>query len=459
MEQNNKDSKILKVNAVLRVIVMVLLVICSITCAILSYQIGMLASYFDMRGDMEDIDSIANVMKEIQAIYDNNYIGVERENAEDINISDAVLSAYAYALGDKYGYYLSPKLSEENSAQRQEKLVGIGIEVVYEEGKGYYVTKTYKDSPAAEAGIDTGDYIVTANGQNVNDVGADEFLEIIRGEIGTDISIGVIKASDVLNLGTNWTSDIMNTSVEIEDNTNSDEDNTDEKQVIDESIITDKNMTRNDVQMTSVIYKVLNSGEYNLVQDTGYIDISSFTEYTDEEFKEAIEYFNSQGIEKYIVDLRGNSGGTADSVIEILDYSLPEGLIAEFKAKDPAEDEEYYSDSSEVSGDFVVLVNESTASASELFSKAMQDYGKAEIIGTTTYGKGTVLSTYVLSNKGTITLSTAKYYTISGEEIEGVGVTPDYEVELSDTDKKLLYKLDFNDDEQFQKAVEVINNQ
>lgn len=459
MEQNNKDSKILKVNAVLRAIVMVLLVICSITCAILSYQIGMLASYFDMRGDMKDIDSIANVMKEIQAIYDNNYIGVERENAEDINISDAVLSAYAYALGDKYGYYLSPRLSEENSAQRQEKLVGIGIEVVYEEGKGYYVTKTYKDSPAAEAGIDTGDYIVTANGQNVNDVGADEFLEIIRGEIGTDISIGVIKASDVLNLGTNWTSDIMNTSVEIEDNTNSGEDNTDEKQVIDESIITDKNMTRNDVQMTSVIYKVLNSGEYNLVQDTGYIDISSFTEYTDEEFKEAIEYFNSQGIEKYIVDLRGNSGGTADSVIEILDYCLPEGLIAEFKAKDPAEDEEYYSDSSEVSGDFVVLVNESTASASELFSKAMQDYGKAKIIGTTTYGKGTVLSTYVLSNKGTITLSTAKYYTISGEEIEGVGVTPDYEVELSDTDKKLLYKLDFNDDEQFQKAVEVINNQ
>ena len=218
-------------------------------------------------------------------------------------------------------------------------------------------------------------------------------------------------------------------------------------------------ITRQSFQMNSVDYEVINTGEYDSSVDIGLITIDSFTEYTDEEFKEAIEYFKSVGISDYIIDLRGNTGGTASSVIECLDYCLPEGLIVEFRAKQEHDNKSYYSDSSEVDGNFTILVNGATASASELFAQAMKDYGKAKIVGVTTFGKGTVLSTYGLSNGGTITLSTAKYYTISGHELEGNGVEPDYEIDLTLDDKYILYKLPISEDEQMLKAIEVANEQ
>lgn len=454
----NKFIKGCNIDRVLRSLVIILLVICSITCVTLSYQVGRLASYFNMQNNSEDIEQAANIMNEIKDLYDNNYIGVERENADSISTVDGVLSAYAYSLGDKYGFYMSPENSKEEESKRREELVGIGIEVVYEQDKGYYVTKAYKGSPAEKAGVSKGDYIISADGIKVTEVGPTEFLNLIKGKPGTEVSLGILKASEADKLGDNWVSNkIEDESIQSGNDTS--EGTGADTVIIDESHLESESMVRGEVQMASVSFEVLKAGEYNLDKDIGYLKIDSFTEYTDEEFKEAIESLNSQGIYKYLVDLRGNSGGAAPSVIEMLDYCLPEGLIVEFKAKNEKENKVYNSDKQEIQGDFVILVDSGTASASELFTKALKDYNKAVVVGETTYGKGTVLSTYMLSNGGTITLSTAKYYTISGDEIEGVGIKPDYEVILSPEDKNELYKLSRDADEQFMKAIEVINTE
>ena len=463
-----------------------------IAAALLSYQIGRLTYYFSLRANMEEIDSIAAIMKEIQLLYDENYIGsetfyydangdgivdetdAELIQADDIDMEDIVLSSFAYSFGDKYGFYMSPIQSETSEDERYERLTGIGVEIVYEETHGFYVSKVYNGSPAEKAGIEKGDYIVAADGKYVATEGKDAIIDIIAGEEGTSVSISIIKASELEGLEDDWVLEdvhIQNSEVSLEGDTNTSEiteENTENDEIdeVDGSMsivptdkVNEEVITRQSFQMNSVDYEVINTGEYDSSVDIGLITIDSFTEYTDEEFKEAIEYFKSVGISDYIIDLRGNTGGTASSVIECLDYCLPEGLIVEFRAKQEHDNKSYYSDSSEVDGNFTILVNGATASASELFAQAMKDYGKAKIVGVTTFGKGTVLSTYGLSNGGTITLSTAKYYTISGHELEGNGVEPDYEIDLTLDDKYILYKLPISEDEQMLKAIEVANEQ
>lgn len=142
----------------------------------------------------------------------------------------------------------------------------------------------------------------------------------------------------------------------------------------------------------------------------------------------------------------------------MLDFILPSCTIAEFRAKNPKDNVTYTSDKNSFEGNFAVIVNGNTASASELFSQVLQDYELATVIGTKTYGKGTVLSTYQLSNGGTVTLSTAKYYTPSGNEIEGVGVTPDEIVELTEENLKNFYKLKPTEDPQICKAFDVLES-
>ena len=155
-----------------------------------------------------------------------------------------------------------------------------------------------------------------------------------------------------------------------------------------------------------------------------------------------------------LIDLRSNTGGMLKSVVKMIDFMVGEGLIVKVTDKNDKVIEEYYSDKNEFNGEIVVLTNSYTASASELFSQPMRDYNKAKLVGTTTFGKGTVISTYALTNGGSITLSTGLYTTKSGAFLEGNGIEPDYYIEL---DPGIMDDSDnYKNDTQIMKALEVL---
>ena len=404
--------------------VVIIFAIFSIMTFINSVRISdQIAEFEKNRGKL---DNITKSMEEIKTYYDKYYIG---ELPDGDKLEDSALSGFALGYGDKYGVYQSPSDSDEKQMEREETLYGIGVEVVYEENKGLYVVKVYKDSPADEAGILPGDYIVEADGTKATEVSSQEFISLIKGEKGTSVELEVEKGE-----GTENFDGLLSESGTIEGA---------EKNQIGLSIERDEVLT--------------SSVDTEIMDGILYLKISKFTNYTDEEFKEAISsYVNSNSDKKIIIDLRNNSGGIADTAIDMIDYIVPSGLIAKFNGKEEYMNEEYYSDTFELDAEIVVLVNENSASASELFAKALQDFGKATIIGENTFGKGTVISTFEMRNGGTITLSTAEYRTKSNEKIEGIGVKPDIEIKMGDEDKAILYKLPLNDDIQFQAALRLL---
>jgi carboxyl-terminal processing protease len=190
----------------------------------------------------------------------------------------------------------------------------------------------------------------------------------------------------------------------------------------------------------------------------GYIYIDSFEKDTANQFETAVASLEEQGMQALIIDLRYNGGGLVDSVVQILDDILPEGLLVYTEDKN-GNRQEYYSDGkSSIDYPLAVLVNESSASASEIFAGAIKDYGYGTLIGTTTYGKGIVQTLFPLSDGDAVKLTTAKYFTPNGNYIHGVGIEPDVtlEYEYLDSDGE---QYDMQYDNQIQKAIEILRGE
>ena len=207
-----------------------------------------------------------------------------------------------------------------------------------------------------------------------------------------------------------------------------------------------------DVELPSVFSEML---EDNI----GYIRITQFTGVTVEQYQEAFDDLKKKGMEKLIVDLRDNPGGLLDSVCDILRKILPEGLIVYTEDKEGNREEEKCDGKNELQMPLAVLVNESSASASEIFAGAVQDYGIGTIVGTTTYGKGVVQSIRQLSDGSAIKLTIANYYTPKGNNINKIGIKPDIEVSI---DTSLLNKnkdeITHDEDNQLQEAIKAVED-
>ena len=184
-----------------------------------------------------------------------------------------------------------------------------------------------------------------------------------------------------------------------------------------------------------------------LENQVGYIQITEFTGVTASQFQTAYEELTAQGMQKLVIDLRGNPGGLVDSVCDTLSQILPEGVIVYTEDKNGNRSERDCAGESPIDIPLAVLVNEESASASEIFAGAVKDYEIGTIVGTTTYGKGVVQNTFRLSDGSVIRLTIAHYYTPEGNDINGVGITPDVEVEQSE---------DSETDVQLEKALEVL---
>lgn len=295
-------------------------------------------------------------------------------------LSDQELKEIVASIGDPYAEYYTKEEYQDLQKRYMGDYVGIGIGIVDVDGDITIMT-VFEGTPAEAAGILPEDVIIRVDGKEPASV--DEAVNMISGEAGTEVTVTIRRGEDLL----------------------------------------DFTLNRQKIETDSVGYSALEDHP-----DIGYISISSFIKGTDEDFKSAVKDLQSQGCDKFILDLRDNGGGLTDSSIEIADYLLPTCRIMSENTKDDAETV-YNSKESSAGLDMVVLVNENTASASEILTAALQDNNAATVIGTTTYGKGVTQIVHQFDDGTAVKITATEYFRPSGKTVQGVGITPDVEAQ------------------------------
>lgn len=379
--------------------------------ALITFQITFVAlsnKYKNDLNEMAETQRLYEKLAYVDSLYRSLYIG----EIDDETLVDEMLRGYVYGTGDKYAYYLDREQYAELVSDTNAEMQGIGVYVIYQNDV-IEVINVMPESPALEAGVEPGDLIVYVGGESVAEIGYNAAVSKMQGEAGTYAEFTVIRDEETI----------------------------------------DFRIKRGYVNEQTVMSRVLDSDE-----TIGVIKILSFDLGTPQQFKDACSSLINGGAEKLIFDVRYNPGGDLRSIVEILDYLLPEGPIVRITDGDGNVVETYESDADELDVPMCVLVNGSTASAAELFTSALKDYDKAEIIGTNTYGKGTVQTVIGLPDGTGIGISYRLYNPPYSDNFEGVGITPDYEVELDESlSNKNIYKITDSEDDQLQKAVEIIN--
>ena len=341
----------------------------------------------------------------IQALIEKEYIGEVDEDA----LQTGICQGYVGALGDPYSAYYDEEQTSALMETTQGEYGGIGVVLTQNLDTGVTTASSvYEDSPAMKAGMKDGDIIYQVEGRDVSGMDLEEISGNIKGEKGTTVEITVLRGEDR-----------------------------------EEVTLT---ITRDTIQAETVKTRMLED-------EIGYLAISEFDSVTLEQYKEGLEELKAQGMEGLIVDLRGNPGGNLDTVCEILDLMLPEGLIVYTEDKDGNRQEFTSDEAQEVQVPLAVLVDGNSASASEIYAGAIQDYGIGQIVGTKTYGKGVVQTIYALKDGPSLKLTVAEYFTPNGRNIDGEGITPDVEV---------AYQRDENDpeaDNQLDRAVEALQDE
>lgn len=333
-------------------------------------------------------------MRLLKSYIDTYYL----EDVDDETLRVGLYKGMFEALGDPYSEYYTEEEYKEIMESLTGEFCGIGVLVTQDPEKGTVnVIEVYEDSAAQEGGMLAEDIIYKVEGEEVIGQDLDQVVAKIRGEEGTKVNVTVYRTS-------------TNEYIDME-------------------------LTRKKVTVKTVKYEMLD--EENKI---GYIQISSFDSNTDEMFSEAMKDLQGQGMKSIIFDVRSNPGGMYDTVCNMLDELLPEGTIVYTIDKNDVKAEEK-SDANCVEMPMVVLANGDSASASEIFCGALQDYGVAKIMGTQTFGKGIVQSTIPLVDGSAVKLTISKYYTPNGVNIHGVGITPDIVVE-QDKDTEADEQLD-----------------
>ena len=337
---------------------------------------------------------------------------INKEYVEEIDQSEAMDAAINGVLQslDPYSAYMSPESFENMQTETSGEFGGLGIEVSMEAGV-VKVISPLDDSPAYEAGVKAGDYIVKINDIQVQGKTLTEAVELMRGPVGTDIEITVRRRGEKKALTFIITRDII------------------EVASVKSEIIDDK---------------------------TGYLRLTSFNENSGDQIKDKIKEFKKNSkVENYILDLRNNPGGLLSQAIKITDFFLDNGEIVSTKSKRKYENRKWFAKKGDIlkSNTLVVLINYGSASASEIVAGALQDHKRAILIGESTYGKGSVQSIIPLKNNGAIRLTVSKYYLPSGKSISDVGVTPDIEVDESSDE----FRLNTETDNQLSFALKLLN--
>ena len=369
-------------------------------CAVLLLAAAAAALWFT--GDGPDSLKSAAMVAGISQIIDSVYMG----EIDEQKLEDSMYAGLMAGLEDPYSRYYSREECEEEDRSNAGEYEGLGVVPGQMKDTGEVViVQCYDGGSAAEAGVQAGDILYAVDGESVEGKELSEISDAIQEKEEKDV---------VLTLG------------------RSQADGSEQRM--------DITVTKGRVEMNYVSGEMLGDG-------IGYLAITQFTGVTSEQFQETYQSLKDQGMERLIIDLRDNPGGLLDAVCETLRQILPEGMIVYME--DKAGNREEYTCDGETPIDIplVVLVNENSASASEIFAGAVKDHGVGTLVGTTTFGKGIVQTYYRLGDGSEIKLTTAKYFTPNGNNIHGTGIEPDVQVEASE---------DAETDAQLEKAVEVV---
>ena len=337
---------------------------------------------------------------------------VNNEYVEEIDHSEAMDAAINGVLQslDPYSAYMSPEIFKEMLTETSGEFGGLGIEVGMEFGV-VKVISPIDNTPAEEAGVKAGDYIVKINDIQVQGKTLTEAVELMRGPVGSTIKITVRRRG------------------------------------VKKAIIF--NITREIIKIESVKSKI--------IEDTvGYIRLTSFNENSADQIKEKIkELRQNKKIEKYILDLRNNPGGLLSQAIKISDFFLNNGEIVSTKSRKKKENRKWFAHKGDIidGKTLIVLINYGSASAAEIVAGALKDHKRAILIGEKSFGKGSVQSVIPLNNKGAIRLTISKYYLPSGKSISEVGITPDIEIAESSED----FRMNTKTDNQLDFAIKLLN--
>lgn len=369
----------------------------------------------------ESSKSVKNKTEEIEGIIDKYFYFDQDDDKREESYYDGIMKG----LDDPYSVYYTQeeyeKLMEEDSGEFE----GIGATVSKDNEKGtIYIVKPIVGSPAEKAGLLPDDVIVAVDDLDVtSDMELDYVVDHIRGEKGSKVTLKIYREGEP---------DFLFIDI-----------------------------VRDTITNTTVSYEMLDNS-------IGYIQIEQFVENTPELYENAIDDLMSQGAKGLVIDLRNNPGGLLKAVIEMADYVIDDskvadgasqaGLLLQTKDKDDNILEEYSCDDKHsIDLPMAVLVNGNSASASEIFSGCLKDYGVAKIVGTTTYGKGIVQSVMKLKDGSAVKLTIAQYFLPSGTAVHKVGVEPDVEVELND-DQKRKITIEHDKDNQLQEAIKQLGN-
>lgn len=346
----------------------------------------------------------------IQSYLDKYYV----EDFDEEQVEEMLYAGMTAGVGDLYTYYMPKKNLDQYLENANGNFVGIGIEVYMTKEGDVVVSRVMEGQPAEQAGIQEGDIIVGVNGEDMRGKLSSDVAAEIKGKEGTEVTVEVLRKST------------------------------------DETL--ELTMKRAVVVMESVNSRMIKD-------DIGYISISGFKENTYDQFKVCLDELQKQGMKGLILDLRDNPGGLVRSVYQIGEELLPEGTMVytmdkQGKRNDLKCDKEY------LDMPLVVLVNENSASASEIFAGAVKDTGRGTLVGTQTFGKGLVQRLFTLPDGSGLNVTIQKYYTPKGTSIHGVGVEPDEMVELPEKyQKTALSAIPEEEDVQLQKALEVMKTE
>ncbi len=382
---------------------------------LLAAALSFMFTYFAVERQFENILQVEqNEQRQLKKltrmldIIDEEFVG----DYDKDTLLDGAAAGIIAATGDRWSFYMTAEDYAEYQQSVLNSYVGIGTTVVFDtERNGILIAKIHDGSPAAASDLKERDLIVSVDGKRVEDVGYEEAVELVRGEEGTTVTLGVVSAGE-----------------------------TAEHSVI--------------VERASYIYNPVSSEIID--GNIGYVKIDNFDEHASDYFEEAIQRLVAADVKGIIFDVRNNGGGMKNEMVKMLDLLCPEGKLFIMRDKQGNESVDYSDAEHEVDLPMVVIVNENTYSAAEFFGAALREYGKAMIVGVETSGKGYAQQTRTLGDGSAMNISISEYFTPSGVSLIGTGVPLDIEVEQEDDTN--LYLIDREDDTQFTAALDLMND-
>ena len=361
--------------------------------------------FSDKMHDIKDREAFYSKLSEIDNIVRSNAL----TDVENEHLMDCVAEGYINGMNDIYADYMTAE-DYQSKIQNKEKQVGeIGVEVSMDESGYMYVEYVTENSPADEAGVLAGDLIVKIDSEEVKTDNFEKCEKMLVNDPGTVVTLDIRRESKEKTF----------------------------------------EITRRILEKPTVLSKK--------IDNYGYIRIYSFENSTTNQFNKALDELLNNNVEGIIFDVRNNSGGTIHSVCSTLDRLLPEGPIVSATYKNGSTEVLKYSDEFEVNLPMVVIANENSASAAELFVQALRDYNKAKFVGKTTFGKGLMQTVYQLTDGSALEITVAKYNPPSSGNFDGVGLNPDFEVDLDPSLADMIDVINITDDAQLKKAIDVLS--